>query len=84
MKKLQKYSKQSDVKIRKDKFYTDDEIIEPTFSDLKNIWFYSIVPLIEEYCGFDKNRVEELLTKGDKKLSKKEDFILDKLKGTWN
>ena len=63
---------------------TDDEIIEPTFSDLKNIWFYSIVPLIEEYCGFDKNRVEELLTKGDKKLSKKEDFTLDKLKGKWN
>lgn len=63
---------------------TDDEIIEPTFSDLKNIWFYSIVPLIEEYCGFDKNRVEELLTKGDKKLSKKEDFTLNNLKGKWN
>lgn len=62
---------------------TDDEIIEPTFSDLKNIWFYSIVPLIEEYCGFDKNRVEELLT-GDKKLSKKEDFTLNNLKGKWN
>lgn len=64
---------------------TDDgTIIQPTFSDLKNIWFYSLVPLIEEYCGFDKNRVEELLTKGDKKLSKKEDFTLDKLKGKWN
>ena len=55
-----------------------------TFSDLKNIWFYSIVPLIEEYCGFDKTRVENLLMKGDKKLSKKEDFTLDNLKGQWN
>lgn len=61
---------------------TDDETIDPTFSDLKNIWFYSIVPLIEEYCGFDKNRVEQLL----KNLSKKEDFTLENLKGDkkWN
>ncbi len=55
-----------------------------TFSDLKNIWFYSIVPLIEEYCGFDKTRVEGLLKRGDKNLSKESDFILKNLKGKWN
>lgn len=55
-----------------------------TFSDLKNIWFYSVVPLIEEYCGFDKNRVEELLKMGNNNnLSQKEHFKLDKLQGTW-
>jgi 5-methylcytosine-specific restriction protein B len=55
-----------------------------TFSDLKNIWFYSVVPLIEEYCGFDKNRVEELLKMGNNNnLSQKEHFTLDKLQGRW-
>lgn len=64
---------------------TDDgTIIQPTFSDLKNIWFYSIVPLIEEYCGFDKTRVENLLTKAGKKLSKKGDFTLNNLSEKWN
>ena len=59
---------------------------EITFSDLKNIWFYSVVPLIEEYCGFDKNQVEKLLKKGDKNLSRKDHFILDNLQGQgkWN
>lgn len=52
-----------------------------TFSDLKNIWFYSIVPLIEEYCGFDKARVEELLKKNKFNLNKKDDFTMDNLSG---
>ncbi|MBQ7550947.1 MAG: hypothetical protein IJT04_05425, partial [Bacteroidales bacterium] len=57
-----------------------------TFSDLKNIWFYSVVPLIEEYCGFDKNRVEELLKMGNNNnLSQKDHFTLDNLKKEkWN
>ena len=56
-----------------------------TFSDLKNIWFYSIVPLIEEYCGFDKNRVDELLKLDGKNLNQKDLFDLDTLsKRKWN
>jgi len=58
-----------------------DEDQDIVFSDLKNIWLYSIVPLIEEYCGFDKARVEELL----KGLSKKDNFKLENLASwKWN
>ena len=54
---------------------------EPTFSDLKNIWFYSIVPLLEEYCGFNKSKLSEmLLFNKNKDLSKMSDFTLDNLK----
>lgn len=47
--------------------------IEPNFSDLKNIWFYSIIPLLEEYCSFNKNMLSELFTN---KLGKENDLSL--------
>jgi len=47
--------------------------IEPNFSDLKNIWFYSIIPLLEEYCSFNKTMLSELFTN---KLGKENDLSL--------
>ncbi|MCK9499870.1 MAG: AAA domain-containing protein [Bacteroidales bacterium] len=47
--------------------------IEPSFSDLKNIWFYSIIPLLEEYCSFNKTMLSELFTN---KLGKENDLSL--------
>ena len=49
------------------------EEIEPNFSDLKNIWFYSIIPLLEEYCSFNKTMLSELFTN---KLGKENDLSL--------
>jgi len=55
--------------------------IEPTFSDLKNIWFYSIIPLLEEYCGFNKEMLSGLFKNNSYKidLSDKKNFTLDNL-----
>lgn len=61
--------------IRKD----EGNEIEPSFMDLKNIWFYSIIPLLEEYCQFDRNRLSEILKFDKMDLSKKEIFILNNL-----
>lgn len=57
------------------------EEIDPTFSDLKNIWFYSIIPLLEEYCGFNKEMLSGLFKNSSYKidLSNKENFTLEKL-----
>jgi len=78
---------------------SDGKEIEPTFSDLKNIWFYSIIPLLEEYCSFNKSMLSKILTIAknndkddlDKKsakidLSIKQEFSLDNLKSIkkWN
>ena len=52
---------------------------EATFEDLKNIWFYSIAPLIEEYCSFDKNKTEETLQYKGHNLFDQEKFILNEL-----
>ena len=52
---------------------------KPTFSDLKNIWFYSIVPLLEEYCGFNKGLLSTMLTKDKIDLSKKDGFTIENL-----
>jgi 5-methylcytosine-specific restriction protein B len=56
--------------------------IEPTFSDLKNIWFYSIIPLLEEYCSFNKKMLSDLFEKSsiNKDLSNKSVFTLENLK----
>ncbi len=67
----------------------EEEEKEPNFSDLKNIWFYSIIPLLEEYCSFNKTMLSELFTN---KLGKGNDLslpinftidILSKIK-SWN
>lgn len=47
--------------------------IEPSFSDLKNIWFYSIIPLLEEYCSFNKTMLSKLFSN---KLGKENDLSL--------
>lgn len=60
--------------IRKDDY---GNVIDPTFDDLRNIWFYSIVPLLEEYCGFDRKRLSEMLTLKGEDLSKVEKFNED-------
>jgi MoxR-like ATPase len=54
---------------------TDDngDEIEPSFSDLKNIWIYSIIPLLEEYCSFNKTMLSKLFTN---KLGKENDLSL--------
>lgn len=64
--------------LRKDDEQND---IEPTFSDLKNIWFYSIIPFLEEYCGFDKQRLSDLFITSSIKidLSKKDKFTFEEL-----
>jgi len=71
------------------KYDENDEEIEPSFSDLKNIWFYSIIPLLEEYCSFNKTMLSELFTKRlgnvNKDLSKPINFTLDNLSNIkWN
>lgn len=64
------------------KLIPEDKESEPSFSDLKNIWFYSIIPLLEEYCGFNKSMLSGLFTNKVKvDLSKKEIFILENLIG---
>ena len=60
--------------IRKDDY---GNVIDPTFDDLRNIWFYSIVPLLEEYCGLDRKRLSEMLTLKGEDLSKVEKFNED-------
>ena len=52
---------------------------EPEFQDLKNIWFYSIVPLLEEYVGFEKEKLSELLTIKEKGINflHKNNFVLE-------
>lgn len=59
-----------------------EEDIEPLFSDLKNIWFYSIIPLLEEYCSFNKSMLSDLFKNkigNEYDLSVSINFTLDKL-----
>lgn len=52
-----------------------------SFEDLKNIWFYSIVPLLEEYCNFDRIQLEKMLKYGENiNLSMIENFTIDNLR----
>lgn len=65
----------------------NEEKQEPSFNDLKNVWFYSILPLLEEYCGFEKEKLAELFLEGPKMFekgnnidfSKKDNFTLTNL-----
>ena len=53
---------------------------QPTFEDLKAIWFYSIVPLLEEYCSFNRGLLDKMLTYGkDICLANRTNFTLDNL-----
>jgi hypothetical protein len=50
---------------------------EICFQNLKDIWFYSIVPLLEEYLGFNSEVLSKALMYNNKTdLSKFENFIL--------
>lgn len=51
----------------------------PSFDDLKNIWFFYILPLLEEYCNFDKDALSKLFN-GVIDLSIKSNFTLENLK----
>lgn len=53
---------------------------QPSFEDLKSIWFYSVLPLLEEYCNFNRELVDQMLTYGkDINLTRPNNFTLDNL-----
>lgn len=71
-----------------DKLYNDDNNIvnnneDPyeLFERMRNIWFFSIIPLLEEYCNYNRDMLNSLLKFSKGNLSNPKDFsqLFDKL-----